>query len=417
MRNTEHLKAKFDDIRPLLDERRLRLMAATEARALGHGGIKAVALACGLSRRTIERALHELKPDSDRAPCPPDRIRRPGGGRKKLTQHDTLLAEALEKLVDPVTRGDPMSPLRWTSKNTTKLAAELTAAGHRIGASSVASLLKAAGYSLQSMRKKLEGSSHEDRDEQFQNINVTEVALKAEGAPVISSDANKKELIGSFYNKGKEWHPSGEAAAAHTYDFIDKKLGKVTPYGVFDLAANEGWVSVGIDHDTAQFAVETIRRWWFEMGQARYSKASKLLIMADGGGSNGLRLRLWKTSLQSLARELVLEIHVRHFPPGTSKWNKIEHRMFSQIAYNWSGRSLTSRQVVVDLIGATTTKTGLKIRALLDENLYPIKQESFHGRVELLYQPMNPPLIFVRLLPSFYFGTGMYLAPPDWIFG
>lgn len=375
MLNTEHLKAKFDDLRPLLDERRWRLMAAAEARALGHGGIKTVALASGLSRRTIERALRELQPGANRAPCPEGRIRRPGGGRRPLTRHDPQLASALEKLVDPVTRGDPMSPLRWTSKSTAKLAAELTAAGHPVSASTVAVMLKAADYSLQSVRKKLEGASHEHRDEQFQKINQTAQTFQAQGQPVISIDAKKKELIGAFHNKGREWQPSGKPEAANTYDFMDKELGKVTPYGVLDIAANEGWVSVGIDHDTAQFAVETIRRWWLEMGQIRYPGAGKLLITADGGGSNGVRLRLWKTSLQSLASELGLEIHVRHFPPGTSKWNKIEHRMFSQITHNWRGRSLISRQVVVDLIGGTTTKTGLKLRAALDENLYPIKQQ------------------------------------------
>ncbi len=375
MLNSESLKAKFDDLRPLLDERQWRLLAATEARALGHGGIKTVALSSGLSRRTIERALRELLPDDKRVPCAPSRIRRPGGGRKCLIAQDPQLATALEKLVDPVTRGDPMSPLRWTSKSTAKLAAELTAAGHPVSASTVATLLKAADYSLQSQRKKLEGANHEHRDEQFQKINQSAQTFQAEGQPVISIDAKKKELIGAFYNKGREWHPSGTPEAANTYDFIDKDMGKVTPYGVLDIAGNEGWVSVGIDHDTAQFAVETIRRWWLEMGQARYPDARRLLITADGGGSNGVRLRLWKTSLQALASELGLEIHVRHFPPGTSKWNKIEHRMFSQITHNWRGRSLISRQVVVELIGGTTTKSGLKLRAAIDDNLYPIKQQ------------------------------------------
>jgi Rhodopirellula transposase DDE domain len=392
----ETLKAKFTGISPLLNERQLRTLAAAEARALGHGGIKTVALACGLSRRSIERAMSESAP-----PCPEGRIRRAGGGRKSLLVTNPGLAEALDKLVDPETRGDPMSPLRWTSKSTGKLARELTAAGHAVSAKSVARLLILSGYSLQSVRKKLEGSGHEDRDAQFQFINQSVKEFQAEKEPVISIDAKKKEHIGLFYNKGREWQPKGHPEAVNTYDFIDKDLGKVTPYGVYDVAANEGWVSVGIDHDTAQFATETIRRWWREMGQPRYPQAKRILITADGGGSNGVRLRLWKKSLQELASELKLEIHVRHFPPGTSKWNKIEHRLFSQITQNWRGRPLTSRQVVVELIGATTTKTGLKVKAVLDENKYPtklqvtdeelaalhLKRESFHGEWNYSIRP------------------------------
>jgi hypothetical protein len=373
MLNTELLKAKFDDLRPLLDERQIRLLAAVEARVLGHGGIKAVALASGLSRRTIERAADELR--SDRPPCPDGRTRRAGGGRKPLPLTDPGLCAALENLVAPATRGDPMSPLRWTSKSTAKLAAQLTAAGHPVSARSVAALLKSQDYSLQSVRKKLEGAGHEHRDAQFEQINDSVKAFQAAGQPVISIDAKKKELIGAFHNKGREWQPAGQPVPANTHDFMDKELGKVTPYGVFDMSANEGWVSVGIDHDTAQFAVETIRRWWLEMGQARYPEASRLLITADGGASNGVRLRLWKTSLQRLASELGLELHVCHFPPGTSKWNKIEHRMFAQITHNWRGRCLTSRQVVVELIGATSTQSGRRLRAALDENSYPTKQQ------------------------------------------
>ena len=286
-----------------------------------------------------------------------------------------------------------MSPLRWTSKSTEAIAQELSALGHPISAKSVARLLIQSGYSLQSVRKKLEGSGHEDRDSQFHFINQSTQEFQLKKEPVISIDAKKKELIGPFYNKGREWQPKGHPEAVNTYDFIDKALGKVTPYGVYDVAANEGWVSVGIDHDTAQFATETIRRWWREMGQPRYPQAKRILITADGGGSNGVRLRLWKKSLQELASELGLEIHVRHFPPGTSKWNKIEHRLFSQITQNWRGRPLMSRQIVVELIGATTTKSGLKVKAVLDENKYPtklqvkdeelaalnLKRESFHG--------------------------------------
>ena len=277
-----------------------------------------------------------------------------------------------------------MSPLRWASKSTVKLAKELNAKGHVVSARSVAKLLVEAGYSLQSVRKKLEGSSHEHRDEQFAYINASVVKFQSEGRPVISIDAKKKEIIGTFADKGKEWQPKGKPVAVNTHDFMDENLGKVTPYGVFDIAANEGWVSVGIDHDTAEFAGETIKRWWLEMGRTRYPKAKQLLITADGGGSNGVRLRLWKKALQRLASELQLEIHVRHFPPGTShsalsswpkgKWNKIEHRMFCQITHHWRGRPLESRQVVVDLIGATTTKTGLRIKAALDEQSYPTKQ-------------------------------------------
>lgn len=362
------IKAKFANLRKELNERQWRLLAAAEAKSLGHGGIKIVSEALGISRRTIERA-------NQASDSPINRVRLAGGGRKKLTITDALLAGALEKLIDPITRGDPMSPLRWTSKSTEKLAAELTKQGHPASASTVARLLRQNGYSLQSMRKKLEGTQHIDRNAQFLKINSSVKSFQKRGLPVISIDAKKKELIGNYHNKGQEWQLKGNPDPAETYDFPDSEKGKVTPYGVLDLTRNEGWVSVGIDHDTADFAVETIRRWWIEMGQSSYPKAKKLLITADGGGSNGVRLRLWKKSLQSLAKTLSLEIHVRHFPPGTSKWNKIEHRLFSQITSNWRGRALTSRQVVVDLIGATTTKTGLKVNAALDENLYPTKQK------------------------------------------
>jgi hypothetical protein len=394
----EKLNIKFASMRPLLNERQLRLVALAEARSLGHGGIKAVAEASGLSRRSIERAGKEAESGSV---LESGRVRRHGGGRKKLTATDPELTTALEALVDPASRGDPMSPLRWTSKSTEKLAAELRAAGHSVGARTVARLLDDLGYSLQSVRKRLEGTSHEDRDAQFQFINRSVKQFQRQGQPIISIDAKKKELVGTFHNKGREWQPKGKPEGANTHDFKDKKLGKAIPYGVLDLAANEGWVSVGIDHDTAQFATETIRRWWLEMGLARYPDARKLLITADGGGSNGVRLRLWKKCLQELAAELGLELHVRHFPPGTSKWNKIEHRLFSQITNNWRGRPLTSRQVIVELIGSTTTKTGLKVRAALDENTYPtkqkvtdeemaaikIKRQSFHGEWNYSIQP------------------------------
>ena len=395
----QKLNIKFATIRPLLNERQLRMVALAEARSLGHGGIKAAAEASGLSRRSIERARKEAEADGKVLEF--GRVRRRGGGRKKLTAKDPELVSALEALVNPATRGDPMSPLRWTSKSTEKLAAELGTAGHQVGARTVARLLVEMGYSLQSVRKRLEGASHEDRDAQFQHINRSVREFQRRGQPVISIDAKKKELVGAFHNKGREWQPQGEPEEANTHDFMDQELGKVTPFGVLDLHANEGWVSVGIDHDTAQFATETIRRWWMEMGRARYPEARQLLITADGGGSNGVRLRLWKKCLQELAVELDLELHVRHFPPGTSKWNKIEHRLFSQITNNWRGRPLKSRQVVVELIGATTTKTGLKVRAALDENIYPtkikvtddemaaikIKRQKFHGEWNYSIRP------------------------------
>jgi hypothetical protein len=396
-----NLIAKFAEIRPLLNERQLRLVALAEARSLGHGGIKAVAEASGLSRRSIERAKVEARGGTEDSSGPKPRVRRPGGGRKKLTDSNPGLVEALDRLVDPDTRSDPMSPLRWTSKSTAKLARELQNAGYKVSANTVAGLLKQTGYSLQSVRKKLEGSNHEDRDLQFRFINDSVAGFQEKGDPVVSIDAKKKELIGTFHNKGREWQPSGKPEEANTHDFIDKELGKVTPYGVYDLAANEGWVSIGIDHDTAQFATETIRRWWEEMGRERYSKAKRLLITADGGGSNGVRLRLWKKCLQELAAAIDLEIHVRHFPPGTSKWNKIEHRLFAQITHNWRGRPLLSREVVVNLIGSTTTSTGLKVKAALDEGTYPTKQkvsdeemnaikvtrEEFHGEWNYCIHP------------------------------
>jgi hypothetical protein len=379
MREIERVKEKFEALRHLLDERRLRLWAAAEARSLEHGGIKVVAQACGISRRSVERGLAELRtlktPDQKTIPLAVCRSRKPGGGRKTLLAGNPNLSSELERLVDSATRGDPMSPLRWTSKSTEKLANELSQGGSKISPRSVAQLLKKSGYSLQSVRKTHEGGKHEDRNAQFEHINTSVKAFQLAGDPVISIDAKKKELVGNFANKGQEWHSKGQPEEVNVYDFVDKDLGKVTPYGVLDVAANEGWVSVGIDHDTAEFAAESIRSWWREMGRGRYPKAKRLLITADGGGSNGVRVRLWKKALQALATSLELEIHVCHFPPGTSKWNKIEHRMFCQITKNWRGRPLTSRQVVVNLIGQTTTKTGLRIKAALDENTYPIKQQ------------------------------------------
>lgn len=380
----ESLKTKFSIIRPLLNERQMRFVAMAEAQSLGHGGIKAVAEACGLSRRSIERAAAEIAKDPSMASCPKGRVRRVGGGRKKLQDSNPGLLGALDALVDPATRGDPMSPLRWTSKSTAKLARELTRLGHKVSPNTVAHLLKQSGYRLQSVRKKLEGVDHPDRDAQFRFISESVAAFQACGEPAVSIDAKKKELIGTFHNKGREWQPKGEPEKANTHDFPDKQLGKVTPYGVYDIAANEGWVSVGVDHDTAEFATETIRRWWEHMGKERYPHARRLLITADGGGSNGVRLRLWKKCLQDLASTTGLELHVRHFPPGTSKWNKIEHRLFAQITQNWRGRPLISREVVVNLIGSTTTRSGLKVEAKLDDNLYPTKQKVSDAEMALL---------------------------------
>ena len=386
---------KFASLEPVLDERARRLWAAAEARAIGRGGISRVAEATGLSRITVRSGLSELNPSSsplDREVAA-GRTRRPGGGRKPLTEHDSKLYRALEILVDPVTRGDPMSPLRWTCKSAAKLAAELQARGHSVSERSVNRLLHASGYSLQSNRKTLEGGDHPDRDAQFRHINQRVKVYQRQGQPVVSVDAKKKELVGRFRNGGREWQPSGEPEAVNVYDFIDKDLGKALPYGVYDQTTNTGWVSVGVDHDTAEFAVETLRRWWRNMGSRVYPQARSLLVTADGGGSNGSRCRLWKVELQRLASETGLRISVCHFPPGTSKWNKIEHRMFCHITQNWRGRPLTSRAVVVNLIGSTRTSTGLEIHSELDENEYPtgmkvtdeqlggvrMKKNRFHG--------------------------------------
>jgi transposase len=366
------LADKFAAIRTTLNERSLRRWAAAEARSLGHGGIKTVSRITGLGRETIARGIRELAADAEaEPPLPPHAIRRQGGGRKKLTAKDPTLLADLERLVSPATRGHPESALLWTAKSTARLAAELQAMGHRISERSVATLLKELGYSLQAMRKTREGGNHVGRNAQFEHIAAMVLGFQSQGQPVVSVDAKKKELVGTFANKGREWQPKGQPEEANVYDFIDKELGKVTPYGVYDLSHNIGWVSVGIDHDTAEFAVETLRRWWREMGQALYPKATRLLITADGGGSNGSRVRLWKVALQQLARETGLEICVCHFPPGTSKWNKIEHRMFSFISLNWRGRALATRQIIVNLIGETTTRNGLKIHAALDEGEYP----------------------------------------------
>src|SRR5436309_6341327 len=400
---TRIVEAKYITLEPLFDERSRRLWAAVEARSLGRGGIIRVAEATGLARSTDRAGLKELDlPTSDDdGPVASRRLRPPGGGRKPLTDRDPDLLRELESLVDPVTRGDPMSPLRWTCKSAEKLAEGQKARGHVVSERTVNRLLHDLGYSLQSNRKTIEGKGHPDRDAQFQYINRRARAFQRQGQPVVSVDTKKKELVGQYRNGGREWQPKGKPEEVKVHDFIDKGLGKAIPYGVYDMAANTGWVSVGVDHDTAEFAVETIRRWWDRMGSRVYPQAKKLLITADGGGSNGRRCRLWKVELQRLADEIGLSISVCHFPPGTSKWNKIEHRMFCHITENWRGRPLVSCEVVVNLIGHTTTKTGLAIRSELDENRYPtgrevtaqqieslsITRDKFHGEWNYTLQP------------------------------
>jgi hypothetical protein len=391
----ETIRRKYLALGPAMDERMRRLWAAAESRELGRGGIALVAGATGLARNTIVTGLKEL--GSPRAggeeAKPPGRIRRPGGGRKRLAETSPDLLGVLESLVEPLARGDPGSTLRWTCKSTRALASEMKRRGYNIGERTVAKCLSELRYSLQGNRKTMEGASHPDRNAQFELINSrSEKALK-KGQPVISVDAKKKELVGEFKNPGRTWCPAGEPTPVNIHDFADPLLGKAIPYGVYDLGLNQGWVSVGIDHNTAEFACETIRRWWRRMGCKAYPGARELLIMADGGGSNASRSRLWKHSLQSFADETGMKISVCHFPPGTSKWNKIEHRMFSRITENWRGQPLSSLEVIVNLIAHTTTRTGLTIKAELDKNHYDtgvkisgqqmetlrLKPHAFHG--------------------------------------
>ena len=367
----ETLKEKLEALQPLMSERLRRHWAATEAKALGQGGIAAVIHATGLSRNTITRGMAELA-DTPKLSLPsPTRSRRPGGGRRPVIETDPTVIQALETLVEPTTRGDPMSPLRWTCKSTRKLAEALQRQGHRVGARTVARLFHALDYSLQANRKTREGSSHPDRNAQFEYINAQVRAFQERGQPVVSMDAKKKELVGDFFNKGQEWQPQGTPEEVGTHDFPDPHLGKAIPYGVYDMTTNHGWISVGIDHDTAQFATATLRRWWQAIGSQVYPQAEALLVTADSGGSNSRRSRLWKVALQAVADEIGLPISVCHLPPGTSKWNKIEHRMFCHVTENWRGRPLRSLEVIVNLIGNTTTTTGLRIQAALDTNPYP----------------------------------------------
>ncbi len=383
------LRAKHALLSRYLNERQRRLVAAADAQLLGHGGIATLSRITGLSRTTLHKGLQELEGSE----VPAERVRREGGGRKRKSEQDPAVVKELERLVDPATRGDPMSPLRWTSKSTAKLAEELCQRGFAISSRTVGRLLHEQDYSLQSNRKTQEGTSHPDRDAQFQHISQQTQAFQQRGAPVVSVDTKKKELVGDFKNGGREWQPKGTPEQVRVHDFPDKELGKAIPYGVYDVTSNQGWVSVGTDHDTAEFAMETIRRWWLQMGSKSYPGAREVLILADGGGSNGSRTKLWKMALQKLADETGIAISVCHFPPGTSKWNKIEHRMFCHITENWRGKPLVSHEVIVNLIGNTTTPKGLRIRAELDRQTYPtgikiadadlaelmIEKSEFHG--------------------------------------
>jgi hypothetical protein len=362
------IRLRFEALAPVLDERARRRFAAAEAMSAGRGGVSAVTRATGVARSTIGRGLAELRSGET---LDTSRVRRPGGGCKPLIETDTNLLNDLRSLVEPDTRGDPQSSLLWTCKSLTKLSRGLREMGHKIGRTLVGELLHELEYSLQGNRKTLEGSKHPDRDAQFRYINGCVNKALAAGAPAISVDTKKKELVGDFRNAGREWRPKGSPEEVRVHDFVIPELGRAAPYGVYDIAANAGWVSVGIDHDTGAFAVNAIRSWWKLMGRKRYPDASTLLITADGGGSNGSRVRLWKLELQKLADELGLTITVCHLPPGTSKWNRIEHRLFSFITGNWRGKPLVSHQVIVQLIAATTTKTGLTVRCELDQNTYP----------------------------------------------
>ena len=364
------IRLRYEALDPILDERGRRRFAAAEALAAGRGGVTAVARITGVARSTIGRGLLELRGKAAPAAAP-GRIRRKGGGRKPVVVTDPTVVADLKELVEPATRGDPMAPLLWTAKSLRTLAAGLGALGHRICHNVVGDLLRDLGYSLQANRKTREGTNHPDRDAQFGYINDRVKQALAAGEPAISVDTKKKELVGDFKNGGREYRPKGRPEPVRVHDFVIPELGRAAPYGVYDIAGNAGWVSVGIDHDTASFAVNTIRRWWQTMGQVRYPQATRLLITADCGGSNGARVRLWKRELQALANELGIAITVCHLPPGTSKWNKIEHRLFSFITQNWRARPLVSYQTIVQLIAATTTDAGLKVQCEIDTNTYP----------------------------------------------
>ena len=392
------IRDRLTALLPHLDERGRRSFAAAEAQSAGYGGIAAVSRATGIAASTIGRGLDKLA-DGDGLAA--HRVRRPGGGRKTLSSANPTLLDDLLGLVCPSERGDPMSPLRWTCKSLRRLARELGDAGHKISHTVVGELLKAQNFSLQANRKTREGGGHADRDAQFGHLNASVSAALADQQPVISVDTKKKELVGDFKNAGREWRPQGDPETVRVHDFLIEELGRAVPYGVYDIAANAGWVSVGIDHDTSAFAVQTIRTWWQNVGATRYPQAKYLTITADGGGSNGSRVRLWKRELQVLSCELGIEIRVHHLPPGTSKWNKIEHRLFSFISMNWRAKPLVSYRVIVDLISATTTEAGLTVRCELDENTYPkgivvsdedmasinITRHEFHGEWNYTIRP------------------------------
>jgi hypothetical protein len=378
MGDVDAVRAKYGKLRGVMDERVTRLWAAAEAEAIGYGGIRSVIQATGISKARIRagiRDLAEQKANPASTPARAQRIRRPGAGRPTLLIQDPTLLSDLDSLVDPVTRGDPESPLRWTCKSKEKLATGLRAMGHKVSATKVGHLLHHLGYSLQVVRKTREGTQSPDRNAQFEHINRTAKDFIHRGQPVVSVDTKKKELVGDFKNGGREWHRKGEPEPVRVHDFIDKTLGKVIPYGVYDTARNEAWVSVGVDHDTAEFAVATLERWWREMGKKAYPDATDLLVTADGGGSNAPRSRLWRVQLQRFADTTGLDVNVCHFPPGTSKWNKIEHRLFSHITQNWRGRPLVSREAAVELIRGTTTRAGLRVRAKLDRRRYEVGKD------------------------------------------
>jgi transposase len=396
----EAVARKYAVLRAHLDERQRRLVLGVEAYELGRGGIKAVAAATGVHPDTVARGVREVTGKAE----PAVRVRAPGGGRKRLAVTDPELASALRALVDPATRGDPMSLLVWTTKSTKKLAAALSSMGHRVSDRTVARMLAEMGFSLQGNAKVAEGRQHEDRDAQFAYLNSVVTAQVAAGQPVISVDTKKKELVGDFKNGGREYQPAGRPERVNVHDFPDQDLGKAIPYGIYDVSANTGWVSVGVDHDTSAFAVATLRRWWETIGKDRYPDADRLLVCADGGGSNGYRIRAWKIELAKLAAETGLSITVCHLPPGTTKWNRIEHRLFSQITLNWRGRPLITHQVIVDLISATTTSTGLRVHCVLDTEHYPtgprytsaavdalpLTRHDFHGEWNYTIHPDTP---------------------------
>jgi DDE family transposase len=401
MADEGEIRRKFEALSAVMDERMRRLWAGAEAE-FGEGGIAVVERATGMSRTTIRTGRDELRGGVSAEEVV--NVRRPGGGRTPIEEHNPELVTALEALVDPVTRGDPMSPLRWTSKSTRKLAEELASCGYALSPQKVGQLLRASGYSLQATNKTIEGSAHPDRNAQFEFINERVDASHSRGAPVISVDTKKKELVGDFKNAGREWQPQGEPVPVRVHDFIDEKLGKAIPYGVYDVGLNNAWVSVGVDHDTAEFAVESIARWWRHMGKKAYPDATELLITADGGGSNGYRSRLWKIELQRFADRAGLTIGVSHFPPGTSKWNKIEHRLFCHITENWRGRPLVDHETIVQLIGSVRTTKGLFVKAKRDTRIYEtgivvpdsemddlnIEYEAFHGDWNYTIKPNRP---------------------------